>query len=113
VAIRRCTVISRPRSEKHASPSERTYIQAMAARYTGHFDAARKSDEDRAYATAMAKVAATYPDDLDAAALYAEALFLLLPRPGTFAIKDPNVARAGRGYLKFGCNKFRTCKTLP
>jgi len=84
---------ARALAEKHASPRERAFIQAMAARYTGHFDAARKSDEDRAYTTAMAKVAATYPDDLDAAALYAEALFLLLPRPGTFAIKDPNVAR--------------------
>jgi tetratricopeptide (TPR) repeat protein len=84
---------ARALAEKHASPKERAFIQAMAARYTGHFDAARKSDEDRAYANAMAKVATTYPDDLDAATVYAEALFLLLPRPGAFAINDPNVAR--------------------
>ncbi len=41
----------------------------------------------------MARVAETYPDDLDAATLYAEALFLLLPRPGAFDIRDPDVAR--------------------
>lgn len=84
---------ARALAETHANPKERAFIQAMAARYTGHFDAARKSDEDREYADAMAKVVATYPDDLDAATLYAEALFLLLPRPGAFDTKDPNVAR--------------------
>jgi tetratricopeptide (TPR) repeat protein len=41
----------------------------------------------------MARVAKTYPDDLDAATLYAEALFLLLPRPGAFDIHNPDVAR--------------------
>ena len=41
----------------------------------------------------MARVAETYPDDLDAATLYAEALFLLLPRPGAFDIHDPDVSR--------------------
>ncbi len=84
---------ARARAEKHASPKERAFIQALSARYTGHFDAARKSGEDRAYADSMGKVAAAYPDDLDAATLYAEALFLLLPRPGAFDLKDPNVSR--------------------
>src|SRR4051812_21024285 len=41
----------------------------------------------------MARGAETYPDDLHAATLYAEALFLLLPRPGTFDIHNPDVAR--------------------
>jgi len=77
----------------HANPKERAFIEAMATRYTGRFDEARKSDEDRKYATAMARVAAAYPDDLDAATLYAEALFLLLPRPGSFDIRNPDVAR--------------------
>jgi tetratricopeptide (TPR) repeat protein len=80
-------------ADAHASAKERAFIQAMGARYSGRFDEARKSDEDRAYADAMAKVAETYPDDLDAATLYAEALFLLVPRPGSFDIKDPTVAR--------------------
>ena len=34
-----------------------------------------------------------YPNDLDVATLYAEALFLLLPRPGAFDLRDPAVAR--------------------
>jgi tetratricopeptide (TPR) repeat protein len=80
-------------AEGHANPKERAFIAAMATRYTGRFDEARKSDEDRAYANAMAKLVAAYPDDLDAATLYAEALFLLLPRPGAFDIHDPSVAR--------------------
>ena len=33
-----------------------------------------------AFTATMARVAASYPDDLDVATLYAEALFLLLPR---------------------------------
>src|SRR5829696_9374722 len=41
----------------------------------------------------MARVAATYPDDPEIAALYAEALFLLLPRPAAFAVDEPTVAR--------------------
>ena len=39
---------------------------------------------------------ASYPDDLDVATLYAEALFLLLPRPAAFAVNEPTVgAHAG------------------
>ncbi len=80
-------------SEAHADAKEKALITAMGARYTGQFDAARGVEADRAYARAMARVAETYPDDLDAATLYAEALFLLLPRPGTFDIRNPDVAR--------------------
>jgi tetratricopeptide (TPR) repeat protein len=80
-------------AEHHASPKERAYIEAMAVRHVEHFDPADHGREDRAYADAMARVAERYPDDLDAATLYAEALFLLLPRPGTFDIASPAVAR--------------------
>ncbi|MBW8895987.1 MAG: hypothetical protein JF613_07365, partial [Acidobacteria bacterium] len=80
-------------SGAHADTKEKAFITAMGARYTGKFDAARGVEADRAYARAMARVAETYPDDLDAATLYAEALFLLLPRPGTFDIRNPDVAR--------------------
>jgi tetratricopeptide (TPR) repeat protein len=41
----------------------------------------------------MARVFAAYPDDLDVATLYAEALFLLLPRPGAFSVDHPTVSR--------------------
>ncbi len=77
----------------HATAVEKALIQAMAARYTGRFEGERRVPADRAYAQAMARVAEAYPDDLDAATLYAEALFLLLPRPGAFDIRDANVAR--------------------
>ena len=80
-------------ADRHASPPEKAFIQAMGARYVERFDPAKRLEQDRAYAEAMARVAAAYPDDLDAATLYAEALFLLLPRPGAFDINEPTVAR--------------------
>ena len=80
----------------HADAKEKALIQAMAARYTGRFEGERRVAADRAYAQAMARVAESYPDDLDIATLYGEALFLLLPRPGAFDIKDPEVSRVLR-----------------
>ena len=77
----------------HATAKEKAFIDAMATRYTGKFEGERRVPADRAYAQAMARVAAAYPDDLDAATLYAEALFLLLPRPGAFDIHDASVSR--------------------
>jgi tetratricopeptide (TPR) repeat protein len=56
----------------NASPSEQAYIQAMAKR----FPADPKSDLKRAaedYRDAMREVVSKYPDDLDAATLFAEA----------------------------------------
>ncbi len=60
-----------------ASPRERAYIDALAARYTG--SAADRAAADRAYATAMANVTRLFPDDLDARTLYAESLMDLRP----------------------------------
>ena len=80
-------------ADSHASAKEQALIRAMGARYSERFDPARQVEQDRAYASAMGVVAETYPDDLDAATLYAEALFLLLPRPGAFDLNDPGVAR--------------------
>jgi len=77
----------------HATPIEQALIQAMSARYVARFDPARRVDQDRAYADAMKKVVDAYPDDLDAAALYAEALFLLEPRGGRRDLANPNVQR--------------------
>jgi len=76
-----------------ATPLEKALIEAMAARYVERFDPATRAEQDLAYAQAMRRVAESYPDDLDVATLYAEALFLLLPRPGSFDIKDPAVDR--------------------
>jgi len=61
-----------------ASPSEQTYIQAMAKR----FPADPKSDLKKAaedYHDAMRQVAAQFPDDLDAATLFAESGMNLHP----------------------------------
>ena len=65
------------RMKASASPRERAYIEAVAARYTG-----RPEDRvaaDRAYAEAMKRVVDAFPDDLDARTLYAEALMDLRP----------------------------------
>ena len=60
-----------------ASPREQGYIDALAERYTGN--AAERPARDRAYAVAMRKLHERFPDDLDAAALYAEAMMDLRP----------------------------------
>src|SRR4029453_18108233 len=54
-----------------ATPREQAYIDALAERYSGN--AADRKTRDEAYAAAMRKVHERFPDDLDAAALYAEA----------------------------------------
>ena len=61
-----------------ASERERAYIRAIAERYAADPPADR-SALDRAYADAMGRVARTYPEDSDAAALHAEALMVLHP----------------------------------
>jgi tetratricopeptide (TPR) repeat protein len=76
-----------------ATAKERALIDAMAVRYVEKFDASKRVEQDRAYADAMQKVSAQYPDDLDIATLYADALFLLEPRRGTRDVNDPNVHR--------------------
>lgn len=60
------------------SARERAYIEALAQRYTDD-PAADRKPLDRAYARAMAGLTAEYPDDLDAATLYAAALMNLSP----------------------------------
>jgi tetratricopeptide (TPR) repeat protein len=76
-----------------ATPKERALIEALAVRYVETFDAGRRVEQDRAYAEAMQRVAAEYPDDLEIATLYADALFLLEPRRGTRDASDPDVRR--------------------
>jgi tetratricopeptide (TPR) repeat protein len=61
-----------------ASPKERAYVEALAKRYGAGLKASRGT-LDRAYAAAIQQVARDYPNDLDAATLYAEALMDLSP----------------------------------
>jgi Flp pilus assembly protein TadD len=60
-----------------ASPREQAYIDALTERYSGN--AADRQARDRAYAAAMYKLQQKYPDDLDAATLYAESMMDLRP----------------------------------
>jgi len=76
-----------------APAKERALIEAMAVRYVETFDAATRVEQDRAYAAAMERVSARYPDDLEVATLYADALFLLEPRRGTRDANAPTVRR--------------------
>ncbi len=76
-----------------ASDVEKDLIEAMAARYAATPEAADRPALDSAYADAMRDVVRRYPHDLDAGALFGEALMVLrpwdhwtsegLPQPGT------------------------------
>jgi tetratricopeptide (TPR) repeat protein len=62
----------------NASEAEQAYIEALATRYSEDPNADRAA-LDKAYAEAMRELSQTYPDDLDAASLFAEALMDLTP----------------------------------
>jgi tetratricopeptide (TPR) repeat protein len=72
-AIQRAVALKGKVSER-----ERAYIEALAARYTNDPEADR-APFDRAYARAMQKLVQRYPNDLDAATLYAASLMNLSP----------------------------------
>jgi tetratricopeptide (TPR) repeat protein len=105
---------------KKASPVERALIAALARRYSNPppSDAAGWQGLNTAYANAMRDVARRFPDDLDAATLYAEAMMNLRPwdlwsmdgkpQPGTEEIlatlervlaKNPNHPGANHYYI--------------
>ena len=64
--------------KKTVSEREQAYIDALAKRYSGE-EKPNRSALDRAYAAAMRELHDRYPDDLDAATLYAEAEMNLRP----------------------------------
>jgi tetratricopeptide (TPR) repeat protein len=102
----------------HASLREQGYIRAVAKRYAP-VPPDHRSPLDSAYARAMADLVRKYPDDFDAATLYAEALMDLRPwdywkrpsgepYPGTLEIlaqlervlrRDPNHPGACHYYI--------------
>jgi len=63
---------------RNAAAWQRAYIRAVAARYAP-VPPADRAALDSAYSRGMAAVARSYPNDLDAAALYAESLMDLRP----------------------------------
>ena len=76
-----------------ASTREQAYIDALSVRYVADYDYKARRVQDRAYADAARLLAEQYPEDPDAATLYAEALFLLEPRRGYRDLEDPDVKR--------------------
>ena len=64
--------------KKNASEREQAYIDALATRYSKEAKPDRNA-LDRAFAEAMRLLGERYPDDLDAATLYAESLMDLRP----------------------------------
>ena len=62
----------------NASKSEQAYIDALAKRYVDR-PLEDRSSLDLAYAEAMEQVTQQYPDDMDAATIYAEALMDTMP----------------------------------
>lgn len=63
--------------QSQASEREQAYIEALVLRYSG--DSEDRAARDKAYAAAMREVANRFPDDLDAAVLYAESVMDLRP----------------------------------
>lgn len=96
-----------------ATPRERAYVAALAKRYAATPTAAR-APLDTAFANAMREVALSYPDDADAATIFAEAMMDLSPwsywnadgspRPGT-----SDVVAALAGVLKRNPNHPGAC----
>src|ERR1700682_4120193 len=101
----------------HAPQAEKDYVAALALRYSGDASPDYKKLA-RAFADAMKGLSEKYPDDLDAATLYAESLMNLNPwklwssdgkaAPGTDRIvsvlewvlkRDPNHLGANHFYI--------------
>ena len=64
--------------KNNVSERERAYIEALAKRYSGDAKPNRAA-LNRAYVKAMRELHNRYPDDLDAATMYAEAVMDLMP----------------------------------
>src|SRR6202044_2161126 len=77
----------------NASPSERALAGALAARYPSAAPAADFTPWNAGFAGAMREVYRSHPDDLDVAALFADALMNLTP----WALWDQSTGRPAPG----------------
>ncbi len=103
---------------QNVSARERDYIAALAKRYPSPEPAADWLGFHRDYSQAMREMVAKYPDDVDAATLFAESLMMLRPwqlwslegepAPGTLELvaalesvlrRDPNHPGANHFYI--------------
>lgn len=76
-----------------ANAKEADLIRSLQSRYIEDYRPEARRTQDQAYADTMATLARRYPDDLNIATLYADALFLLEERRGYRRLEDPNVIR--------------------
>jgi hypothetical protein len=81
------------RLARRGPPLERALTRAMAARYAQAQPAGGRRGLDTAFAVAMEGVYSRFPDDLQVAGLYADALMVLEPRRGVWPVDKPSVAR--------------------
>ena len=63
----------------NGSDVERSFIDALAKRYVATPDDGNQRKREEAYSAAMGEVSRKFPDDLDAATLYAESMMNLRP----------------------------------
>jgi tetratricopeptide (TPR) repeat protein len=63
----------------NGSEAERAFIEALARRYVASPNDGKQAERERAYSAAMKQVFDRFPDDLDAATLYAESMMNLRP----------------------------------
>jgi tetratricopeptide (TPR) repeat protein len=99
-----------------ASPRERDYIAALGLRYPSPEPAADWLGFHREYSEAMRAMVGKYPDDLDAATMFAESLMMLRPwqlwslagepAPGTLELVDVLESVLRRNPEHPGANHF-------
>ncbi len=70
---------------------ERAIIEASLVRYPEDFDPKERETSDKAFADAMAKVYAKYPDHDEVGTIYGVALFQLEERRGYRDLEDPDL----------------------
>ena len=77
----------------HTTDLERALIEAMAVRYVPEHDADERRELDQKWADRINALYETYTTDLDIGFLAGEALMLLEPRRGEWAMDQPSVMR--------------------
>ncbi|RYD80600.1 MAG: hypothetical protein EOP84_11860, partial [Verrucomicrobiaceae bacterium] len=99
-----------------ASKREQDYIEALSSRYEDEVRHDHRPKLDMAYANAMREVSKRYPDDLDAATLFAEALMDTMPwmywtpegkaKPGTIELLAKLESVLARNPHHTGANHY-------
>jgi len=87
-AIRRAAELA-----SQASEVEAALIRAALVRYPADYDPKERRSVDEAFAAAMAKVHAEFPDHSEVTIVYSIALFLLEERRGYRDLTDPDLRR--------------------